>query len=94
VVVAFSTLLDTEFALGLIDLRKRGHFVLAVDVLPDAPFEEVTDPLVARMWMLQRSAMYRDMSIIGVDVAPWPEDDPLEQSMRLVTDQRRPARGA
>ncbi|MGH3560832.1 MAG: DUF58 domain-containing protein, partial [Mycobacterium sp.] len=91
-VVAFSTLLDTEFTLALIDLRKRGHVVLAVDVLPGSPFEGAPDPLVARMWTLQRSAMYRDMSSIGVDVAPWPEDHGLEQSMRLVTDRRRPVR--
>ncbi len=93
VVVAFSTLLDTEFGLALTDLRKRGHFVLAVDVLPGFPFEGVADPLVVRMWTLQRSAMYRDMATIGVDVAEWPEDRALEQSMRLVTDRRRPVRG-
>ena len=34
--IAFSTLLDTEFALALIDLRKRGHTVVAVDVLEGA----------------------------------------------------------
>ena len=33
----FSTMLDTEFALSLIDLRKRGHTVVAVDVLEGAP---------------------------------------------------------
>ncbi|HET9875224.1 MAG TPA: DUF58 domain-containing protein [Mycobacterium sp.] len=94
IVVAFSTMLDTEFTLALIDLRKRGHVVLAVDVLPGSPFEGVADPLVARMWVLQRSAMYRDMASIGVDVAPWQEDRSLEQSMRLMTDRRRTARGA
>ncbi len=40
IVVAFSTMLDTEFALSLIDLRKRGHTVVAVDVLEGGPFEE------------------------------------------------------
>ncbi|HEX7322251.1 MAG TPA: DUF58 domain-containing protein [Mycobacterium sp.] len=89
VVVAFSTLLDTEFSFALIDLRRRGHVVLAVDVLPGSPFEVDPDPLIARMWALQRSAMYGDMATIGVDVAPWREDQPLEQSMRLVTDRRR-----
>ncbi|MDT7761247.1 MAG: hypothetical protein QOC63_667, partial [Mycobacterium sp.] len=68
IVIAFSTLLDTEFALALIDLRKRGHTVVAVDVLDGAPFEENRDRLVARMWSLQRSFMYRDMGTIGVDV--------------------------
>jgi uncharacterized protein (DUF58 family) len=92
IVVAFSTLLDTEFALALIDLRKRGHVVVAVDVLEGAPFDSELDPLIARMWALQRSAMYRDMRTIGVDVVAWRADSTLDQSMRLVPDHRRPAR--
>ena len=89
-VIAFSTMLDTAFALALTDLRERGHVVLAVDVLPDSPFEDDPDPLVAQMWRLQRSAMYRDLAILGVDVAPWPPEEPLEPAMRLVTARRRP----
>ena len=42
IVVAFSTMLDTEFALSLIDLRRRGHTVVAVDVLEGAPFRWAT----------------------------------------------------
>lgn len=90
-VIAFSTLLDTEFALALTDLRKRGHVVLAVDVLGGSPFGNDLDPLVARIWALQRSAMYRDMATIGVDVASWPHGQPLDQAMRVVTQRRRPA---
>jgi uncharacterized protein (DUF58 family) len=86
IIVAFSTLLDTEFALSLIDLRKRGHTVVAVDVLRGAPFETEQDPIITRMWALQRSAMYRDMGVIGVNVVSWPEDVTLDQSMRLVPD--------
>ena len=86
IIVAFSTLLDTEFALALIDLRKRGHTVVAVDVLHGAPFEEEQDPIITRMWAQQRSAMYRDMGVIGVDVVAWPADVTLDQSMRLVPD--------
>ena len=71
IVVAFSTLLDTEFALSLIDLRKRGHTVVAVDVLEGAPFEGEKDPLFTRMWAMQRSFMYRDMGTVGVDVVAW-----------------------
>ncbi|MEB3030581.1 DUF58 domain-containing protein [[Mycobacterium] nativiensis] len=89
-VIAFSTLLDTEFALALTDLRRRGHVVLAVDVLTGSPFEVEPDPLVTRLWALQRSAMYRDMATIGVDVAAWPAEQPLESSMRLVTQRHRP----
>jgi uncharacterized protein (DUF58 family) len=91
-VIAFSTLLDTEFALALIDLRRRGHTVVAVDVLEGAPFEETDDKLVARMWSLQRSFMYRDMGTIGVDVVSWRGDATLDQAMHLVPDHRRRVR--
>ena len=90
IVIGFSTLLDTEFALALIDLRRRGHVVVAVDVLQGAPFGAGHDPLVDRMWTLQRSAMYRDMGTVGVDVLAWQADRTLDQSMRAVPDRRRP----
>lgn len=93
IVIAFSTLLDTEFALALIDLRRRGHVVLAVDILDSSPFEGRQDPLVDRMWTLQRSAMYRDMATIGVDIVSWREDSGLEQSMGVMPDRRRRVRG-
>ncbi|MGB9248575.1 MAG: DUF58 domain-containing protein [Mycobacterium sp.] len=93
IVVGFSTLLDTEFALALIDLRRRGHVVVAVDVLQGAPFRTAQDPLVDRMWALQRSAMYRDMGTVGVDVVAWRADRSLDQSMRAVPDHRRPLTG-
>ncbi len=93
IVIAFSTLLDTEFALALINLRKRGHVVLAVDILDHSPFEDEQDPLVDRMWALQRSAMYRDMATIGVDIVSWAGDSGLEQSMGLIPDRRRRVRG-
>jgi uncharacterized protein (DUF58 family) len=92
IVIAFSTMLDTEFALALIDLRKRGHTVVAVDVLEGAPFSDEYDDLVARMWALQRSFMYRDMGTIGVDVVSWRGEDTLDQAMHLVPDRRRRVR--
>ncbi len=91
VVVAFSTLLDTDFALALIDLCRRGHVVVAVDVLEGAPFEELDDPLIARMWSMQRAFMYRDMRTIGVDVVAWSADGTLDQVMALVPRRRRRA---
>jgi len=91
IVIAFSTLLDTEFALALIDLRRRGHTVVAVDVLEGAPLPDVRDDLVARMWSMQRSFMYRDMGTIGVDVVSWRGDATLDQAMHLVPDHRRRA---
>jgi len=93
IVVAFSTMLDTEFALSLIDLRKRGHTVVAVDVLEGAPFQDEQDPLFTRMWAMQRAFMYRDMGTVGVDVVSWSTASTLDQSMRLVPERRRPVRG-
>ncbi|OBF14276.1 ATPase [Mycobacterium sp. ACS4054] len=93
IVIAFSTLLDTEFALALIDLRRRGHVVVAVDILDRSPFEAQQDPLVNRMWTLQRSAMYRDMATVGVDIVSWEGDSGLEQSMGVLPDRRRRVRG-
>jgi uncharacterized protein (DUF58 family) len=92
IVVAFSTLLDTDFALALIDLAKRGHVVVAVDVLEGSPIQGERDPLIHRMWALQRSFMYRDMRAIGVDVVSWRGDSTLDQAMHLVPDHRRPAK--
>ncbi|OBH09880.1 DUF58 domain-containing protein, partial [Mycobacterium sp. E1747] len=93
IVIAFSTLLDTEFALALIDLRRRGHVVIAVDILDSTPFGDEQDPLVNRMWALQRSAMYRDMATVGVDIVLWHQDGGLEQSMGVLPDRRRRVRG-
>ncbi len=93
IVIAFSTLLDTEFALALIDLRRRGHVVLAVDILDSSPFEDDQDPLVDRMWALQRSSMYRDMATVGVDIVSWRGESGLEQSMGVLPDRRRRVRG-
>ena len=93
IVVAFSTLLDTDFALALIELCRRGHVVVAVDVLDGAPFEAEQDPLVRRMWSLQRAFMYRDMRTIGVDVVAWSGSSSnhgaLDQAMQLVPEHRR-----
>ncbi|WP_077085918.1 DUF58 domain-containing protein [Mycobacterium rhizamassiliense] len=92
IVIAFSTLLDTEFALALIDLRRRGHVVVAVDILDRLPFDGEQDSLVERLWALQRASMYRDMATIGVDIVSWQTGRSLEQSMNLLPDRRHRAR--
>lgn len=92
IIVAFSTLLDTEFALALIDLSRRGHPVVVVDVLDGVPFEGEHDPLVARIWAMERTAMHRDMGTTGVDVVGWRGDVTLDQALHLLADRRRPVR--
>ncbi|OKH80691.1 hypothetical protein EB75_20065 [Mycobacterium sp. ST-F2] len=91
IVFALSTLLDTGFALALTELRNRRHTVVAVDVLEGPPFDQQS-PTLARMWALQRHAMYRDMGIVGVDVVPWPSAVTLDQALRLMPVHRRTAR--
>jgi uncharacterized protein (DUF58 family) len=87
IVIAFSTLLDTDFALALIDLRTRGHRVIVVDVLPGSPFADEPEPTIARWWRLERSGMYRDLAAVGVDVVPWHDDVGLHLAMHLVGTQ-------
>jgi len=85
-------LLDTAFALALTELRNRRHTVVAVDVLEGPPFDGEHDATLARMWALQRHAMYRDMGIVGVDVVRWPSTATLDQALRLMPARRRAAR--
>lgn len=89
VVVAFSTLLDTAFGLALVDLRRRGHVVVVVDVLQGYPLGGDADPLLQRMWALERSAMCRDMRVMGVEVISWPTEIPLDHAMRMLPDSGR-----
>jgi uncharacterized protein (DUF58 family) len=87
IVVGFSTLLNTHFATALIDLRRRGHVVVTVDVLRDSPALGEHDPLVGRIWSLERSFMYRNMRTIGVEVVPWRQGSTLDEAMQLIPDR-------
>lgn len=91
IVVAFSTLLNADFGLALTDLRRRGHPVLVVDVLDHSPFREEPDPIVARWWRLERSRMYRNIAVTGVDVVGWSHDSGLNHAMHMLP--RRPRVG-
>ncbi len=84
VVIAFSTLLEADFGLAMMDLSRRGHVVVVVDVLEGCPLGDDEEPIVARMWALQRSAMYRDMRMMGVEVLSWPSEVTLDVAMRLL----------
>lgn len=89
VVVAFSTLLESDFGFALIDLCERGHVVVVIDVLQEQVFEGESDDVLDLMWDLQRSAMYRNLRSVGVNVLDWPADVTVEQVMRLLPGARR-----
>lgn len=88
VVIAFSTLLEADFGLAMMDLTERGHVVVVVDVLEGCPLGEDQEPILERMWALQRSAMYRDMRMLGVEVLSWPSGVTLDAAMRLLPKAR------
>ncbi|MCX5043279.1 DUF58 domain-containing protein [Aldersonia sp. NBC_00410] len=85
VVIAFSTMLDTAFALALIDLCRRGHTVVAVDVLAGSPFEHESDAMLAHLWRLERASMRRDFGVVGVQVVAWNGEVELDAVMRLAS---------
>jgi len=89
IVIAFSTLLETQFVLALNDLRTRGHPVVVVDVLAGSPFTDELDPIITRWWRLARARMYRDMASLGIDVVNWSEQISLEHVMLLLTQRSR-----
>lgn len=91
-VVAFSTLLETDFGFALIDLRRRGHLVVAVDVLEGTPFTEELDPLVSQLWRLERQNMHRNLGLSGVDVIEWDGQTPLERALLQLAPARHARR--
>lgn len=97
IVVAFTPLLDGRIALALDDLRLRGYAAVVVDVLREMPrvgTEEV-DPLVERMWRLERRTMHRNFALLGIPVVPWVAGTALDEALaplaRRPLAARRPA---
>lgn len=88
VVIGFSTLLDADFGLAMMDLSRRGHVVVVVDVLEGCPLGDDEEPILTRMWSLQRAAMYRDMRVVGLEVLSWPAEVTLDVAMRLLPNSR------
>lgn len=86
VVVAFTPLLDARFGVALLDLRRRGHAVVAVDLLREHPSSP--DPLAMRLWRLERARMHRDIEMIGIPVVRWPRERLLADALTHLA--RRP----
>ncbi|MBB3037399.1 DUF58 domain-containing protein [Hoyosella altamirensis] len=95
IVIGFSPLLETQFSLAMIDLRRHGHTVVLVDVLGEVPpFSDTLDDISERMWRVERRNQARDLGTIGIDVLEWRHaeqaDMGLEHAFRLLA--RRPMR--
>lgn len=69
--VVFSPLLDEDVITVITDLRRRGHAVVVVDVLdrePPVKRSSKLDALALRLWRLDRVAVRRGLSDLGVAV--------------------------
>jgi uncharacterized protein (DUF58 family) len=66
-VVAFTGLLDAEFVSALMAVRRKGHRVLVVDVLPAIGLGE-PGSAVELLWSFERAAMHRDLGSVGIEI--------------------------
>jgi uncharacterized protein (DUF58 family) len=94
-VLAVSPLLDERTIQVLLDLRGRG-FDLAVLEISPIPFVETgpqqLDQLAVRIWRLHREALRTRLRSLGVAVATWTPEHPLEPALEEVSRFRRSLR--
>ncbi|MDX6397518.1 MAG: hypothetical protein QOJ43_926 [Gaiellaceae bacterium] len=94
-VLAISPLLDERTVEALADLRARGYDLAIVEVSPvafAAPGQSEADRLAHRLWLLRREELRARYERLGVAVATWRDDLPLEASLEGVRSFRRHAR--
>ncbi len=96
-VIAISPLLDRRYVEALLNLRSRGFDLAVVEVSPEPfapPGRTDADALAHRLWLLEREALRTRLRALGVPVARWPEDQPLQiplaTTAELKRTQRRP----
>ena len=94
-VLAVSPLIDDRSVTALLDLRARGHDLAVIEVSPvpfAEPGESELDQLAFRLWLLHREELRSRYEALGVAVASWREDLPLEAALEGVRTYRRHAR--
>ena len=94
-VLAVTPLLDERSVTALLDLRARGHDLAVVEVSPvpfAAPGDSELEQLAHRLWLLHREELRARYEALGVAVASWREDLPLEAALEGVRAYRRHAR--
>jgi len=87
--------LDDRAVEALVDLRARGYDLAVVEVSP-VPFvqpgESEADRLAYRLWLLHRQELRSRYERLGVAVASWDGETPLDASLEGVRAFRRHAR--
>ncbi len=94
-VLAVTPLIDDRSVTALLDLRARGHDLAVIEISP-VPFadpgETELEQLAYRLWLLHREELRSRYEALGVAVASWREDLPLEAALEGVRGYRRHAR--
>jgi uncharacterized protein (DUF58 family) len=94
-VLALTPLLDERSVRALLDLRARGFDLAVIEVSPvpfAPPGEQELDELAHRLWILRRDALRKRYLRLGVPVAEWRDDVPLQAVLEEVRTFRRHAR--
>ena len=94
-VVAITPLLDDRTVEALADLRARRYDLAILEVSPvpfATPGESESDQLAHRLWLLRREEIRARYERLGVAVATWSDDQPLDAVLEGVRAFRRHAR--
>ena len=94
-VVAVTPLLDDRAVEALADLRARRYDLAIVEVSPAGfaiPGERESDQLAYRLWLLRRREIRARYESLGIAVATWSDEQPLDAVLEGVRAFRRHAR--
>jgi uncharacterized protein (DUF58 family) len=96
-VVALTPLVDPRFVAALEDLRARRFDLVVFEVDPAglvARGSGRVDALAYRLWLLEREVLRSRLEALGVGVARWGDEVPLDAALEGVRTYRRFARRA
>jgi len=94
-VFAITPLVDSRFVSAIEDLRGRGFDLVVLEVDPVGfvePGRSEIAGLAYRLWLLERETLRARLEGLGVGVARWRDDVPLEAALEEVRTYRRNAR--
>ena len=94
-VVAVTPLIDDRVVEALADLRARKYDLAIVEVSPvgfATAGERESDQLAHRLWLLRREEIRARYERLGIAVATWSDEQPLDAVLEGVRAFRRHAR--
>ena len=94
-VLCLTPLLDERFVATIADLRARRYDVAVVEVDPVplvGPGPSELEDLAYRLWLLQRETLRARLAGLGIAIARWDDEIPLEAALEGVRTFRRHAR--